>query len=339
MSKHLGALGAVVGPILDLSFSSQYDLTNHRVLLWLMHMLESGRLKSLLCSPPCTSFSPAAYPSVRSYSCAEGFDQTNPKVILGNILAYYCLVLLFVGLRVLAFVMAENPRRSKMRWLKVWKALIGLGASETFLASCMYGSPFQKEFCFMSVNMMAEELAKKCSRDHPHVRIEGRLTKESAVYCEGLAKALAWCFWKHLRSRDEAESRHELRGEGLEDVVTNDLCAAFPWDTVSSWKWKKEKHINILETEASNALAKRVARRGGDKRYVNLLDSHVARSAVTKARTSSYALRGALLQRAAICLAYDCTLLIASRLLDTIRQITQPGTRRCLIQCPTLSLA
>ena len=68
-------------------------------------------------------------------------------------------------------------------------------------------------------------------------------------------------------------------------MVTNDLCAAFPWDTVSSWKWKKEKHINILETEASNALAKRVARRGGDMRYVNLLDSHVARSAVTKART------------------------------------------------------
>ena len=304
VSKHLGALGAVVGPILDLSFSSQYDLTNHRVLLWLIHMLESGRLRSLLCSPPCTSFSPAAYPCVRSYSCAEGFDQTNPKVSLGNILAYYCLVLLFVGLRVLAFVMAENPRRSKMRWLKVWKALLGLGASETFLASCMYGSPFQKEFCFMSVNMRAGELARKCSRDHPHVRIEGKLTKGSAVYCEGLAKALAWCFWKHLRSRREAESKYELRGEGLEDVVTNDLCAAFPWDTVSSWKWRKEKHINILETEASNALAKRVARRGGDMRYVNLLDSHVARSAVTKARTSSYALRGALLQRAAICLAY-----------------------------------
>lgn len=36
------------------------------------------------------------------------------------------------------------------------------------------------------------------------MRIEGKLTKGSAVYCEGLAKALAWCFWKHLRSRRPA---------------------------------------------------------------------------------------------------------------------------------------
>ena len=304
VSKHLSALGAVVGPVFDLSFSSQYDLANHRVLMWFIHMLESGRLKSMLCSPPCTSFSPAAHPCVRSYACPEGFDQTNEKVIIGNILAYYTLVLLLVGFRVMAFVMAENPRRSKMRWLRVWKAILAMGAVETFLASCMYGSPHQKEFVFLSVNMITEELAKKCSRDHPHIKIEGSLTKGSAVYCDGLAKALAWCFWKHLRSRSEAEKRYAVKTEGLEDVITNDLCVAAPWQAMSSWKWKKVRHINILETEASNVLAKFVARRGGDVRYVNLLDSHVARSALTKARTSSYALCKLLLQRAAICLAF-----------------------------------
>ena len=301
VSKHLSALGAVVGPIFDLSFSSQYDLANHRVLMWFIFMLESGRLKSMLCSPPCTSFS---HPFVRSYDCPEGFDQTNEKVMIGNVLAYYTLVLLLVGFRCMAFVMAENPRRSKMRWLKVWKAILAMGAIETFLASCMYGSPHQKEFCFLSVNMITKELARRCSRDHPHVKIEGSLTKGSAVYCDGLAKALAWCFWKHLRSRDEAERRYELKADGLEDVITNDLCVAIPWQSMSAWKWRKEKHINLLETEASNVLAKFIAKKGGDTRYVNLLDSHVARSALTKARTSSYALSKFLLQRASICIAF-----------------------------------
>ena len=304
VSKYLSKFGAVVGPVLDLSFSKQYDLSNHRVLLWLIHMLESGRLRSTHTSPPCTSFSPAAYPCVRSYRCPEGFDQENPKVKIGNILAYYSLVLLFVGLRTRSFVMGETPRRSKMRWLKVWKALIALGASEVFLASCMFGSPHQKEFCFLTVNMQCQELSRRCSRDHSHVRIQGSFTKASAVYCDGLAEAMAWCFWKHLVSGRRAERHFGLRAQGLEDVVTNDLCLAAEWKSISSWKWKGFSHINVLETAASNALVKIIAKKGGDLRFVNLLDSHVAKSAVTRLRTSSGALVGLLKQRAMMCLAY-----------------------------------
>lgn len=198
VTREIIKLGVVAGPVFDLSFSSQYDMINHQVVMWLVHMMESGRLLSWLCSPPCTFFSPAAYPAVRSYACAEGFDQSNPKVIIGNKLSYGMLDLMMVAKRTRVYAMGETPRRSKMRWLRVWKRMREMGAEEIFLDSCMYGSIHQKGFCFLTINMSAGSLSRRCSRDHPHVRIEGKYTKGSAVYCDGLAEALARCFYEHI---------------------------------------------------------------------------------------------------------------------------------------------
>ena len=82
-----------------------------------------------------------------------------------------------------------------------------LGAREVFLASCMYGSPHQKEFCFVGANMHVELLHRACSRDHQHVRIQGQYTKPSAVYCDGLVLAIATLFEDHLRARQAAVER------------------------------------------------------------------------------------------------------------------------------------
>ena len=40
----------------------------------IIFMMEDDRLDSFLVSPPCTSFSPAAHPMVRSYAQPRGFD-------------------------------------------------------------------------------------------------------------------------------------------------------------------------------------------------------------------------------------------------------------------------
>lgn len=71
----------------------------------------------------------------------------------------------------------EQPRRSKMAWLREWRSLVRSGDFlEAVLAACQFGSPHQKEFRFL-VHGLLEELERRCTRDHAHVRIQGSYTK------------------------------------------------------------------------------------------------------------------------------------------------------------------
>ena len=116
-----------------------------------------------------------------------------------------------------------------MRWLKQWRRLLALGAKEAFLASCMYGSVHQKEFVFVGVNVKVELLERRCSRNHDHIRIEGRYTRPSAVYCDGLADALAKFFRDHLLAHRRSEERLDVHVGGLEDQISNELCLSLDW--------------------------------------------------------------------------------------------------------------
>lgn len=297
-------LGRVCGPVLDLSYSGQYDLTDHDVLAWCIFTLEAGRLRSFLVAPPCTTFSPAAFPPLRSYQKPEGFDPGHPRVQLGNRLAFAALCLLFVALRLRIFGMGEQPRRSKMRWLKMWQRLLALGAVETWTASCSFGSPHMKEFVFISAWMDASSIHHPCSKDHTHIPIQGRFTKPSAVYTPGLALALAKLFKQRLDSQDEALNFFDLKVDGLEDQASNDLALSLRWKVDSSWRWKGRSHINLLETAATLKLYRDVAIKEGDVRFVYLSDSHVARSSLARGRTSSLALRSLLKKSSSICIGY-----------------------------------
>lgn len=129
-----------LGVVCDIVDPSQKD----RVVMWIIFMMEDGRLESYLVAPPCTSFSPACHPALRSYALPRGFNPLHPKVHLGNCLAFVALTLLYVALRLGVFGIGEQPRRSKMRWLREWRRLVDLGATEVTLASCSYGSHHQK---------------------------------------------------------------------------------------------------------------------------------------------------------------------------------------------------
>jgi len=99
VSECMAQLGHSVAPCLDLSGSQHYDLTDCRLLEWCLHLIEQGRFAAFLSEPPCTSFSPAAHPAVRSYKVPEGFDLRCPKTFLGNQLANRSFVLLRHGRR------------------------------------------------------------------------------------------------------------------------------------------------------------------------------------------------------------------------------------------------
>ena len=315
VTKHLCQMNVVCAPVMDISFSLQYDLMNVRVVEWLIFMLESKRIHAVLLAPPCTTFSPAAYPPCRSYENPLGFNRSEFKVYHGTKLAHASLCIMFTTMRTDSLGLLEQPRRSKMRWLAAWKRLVEMGMEEHFLASCSFGSIHMKEFCFAAVNMRAESLDRPCTRDHNHIKIEGKFTRPSATYVDGLAYELACVFKRNLDAMHRAMQATTIAVDGLEDPVSNDVALAYEWKVEDSWKWKGSSHINVLETASTLRLMRRLARGGGDLRATYLGDSHVSRSCMAKGRSSSLALKPLLHQAAAISTAYG--LYLAGRFAPT----------------------
>ena len=131
LSEEMAKRGFVVGPILDITYSPQYDLTSERVLSWLIFMIQHKRVRALAIKPPCTSFSPAAHPAVRSYSQPRGFCEKNPKVWVGNCLAFGGLTLLWVALHAEVLGLLEAPGKSKMAWLTEWLYMLTLACRDS----------------------------------------------------------------------------------------------------------------------------------------------------------------------------------------------------------------
>ena len=90
VSLQAAKLGLTVCPPIELSDSRHFNLQSPRLLEWICYMLSRNLFKSIMLEPPCTSFSAAAHPCVRSYRQPLGFCRENPKVHLGNMLAFRC---------------------------------------------------------------------------------------------------------------------------------------------------------------------------------------------------------------------------------------------------------
>ena len=94
VSKAATDFGLVTAPPLDLDASHHYDLAQPRLVEWVFYMIESGRFRSFLTEPPCTTFSAAAYPALRSYLLPFGFDPSEKRTKHGNLLACRSFLLL-----------------------------------------------------------------------------------------------------------------------------------------------------------------------------------------------------------------------------------------------------
>ena len=292
ITKYLGEKGWVCGPVIDLSFSAVYDLMKLEVILWLLHMVEKGYLDSFIVEPPCTTFSSAAYPPVRSYQLPRGFVRDDPKTLKGTTLALRALTLMYVAAVSDVLGMMETPRKSKMAWLLEWKRLLSTGlCHEEFLDSCMYGSPHKKPFRFLAANLETSRMHRKCSRDHQHIKIEGKYTKGSAVYTDLLAFEIAEVFDTGLVKKLRTQKAQNYSVAGLENALVNDLLVSKPWKTTAAWRWKGSSHINLLEAATLGRLMKLEAVNDPNKRFSVAVDSNVSISAICKGRSSAFSLR------------------------------------------------
>ena len=301
VSRAASELGMVVAPVLDLSESRHYDLRDLRFLEWAVHMVETGRFASFLVEPPCTSFSAAAHPAVRSYKEPLGFCRAEEKTLHGNTLAFRSFVLLKVGRRKRRPCGLEQPHLSKMAWTTFWQTLLAAGFFESIIASCQFGSPHKKEFRFLLY--LLDCLDVRCPGGHSHLRVEGKWTKGSAVYVPGLAMHVAKGFHRALLRLRRAEAS-EVVCEGFESLVINDLMSASEWKLEKSWNWKRKSHINVLEEHSTVAALGIAGLREPDSRHCFVVDSMVSRGALAKGRSSAYSLQPGLKRACALQIAF-----------------------------------
>ena len=222
VSAEAASLGLTVMRPIELSDSVHFDLGNYRLIEWLCFMLQTGRLRSVMCEPPCRTFSAAAHPALRSYKQPRGFNRSCKKTWFGNLTAFRCLFISWVASIYKRPNLLEQPFLSKMAWLSTWRFLLGKGFHESSVASCMFGSPHLKKFRLLSLCLDHHDLSVACDGTHKHVRIEGQLTKASAVYVPKLARRFALVFAAALK-RTSNEEEDAYLSPCIESVVLNDL--------------------------------------------------------------------------------------------------------------------
>lgn len=304
VSKAMQAKGCVVAPSIDLSDSKKCNMTSIRLVEWVAHMVSGRRFGSLLLQPPCTTFSPAAHPMCRSYDCPEGWDRRAPKVLLGNMLAFRSLALFWIALLHGVPAGMEQPRRSKMCWLRQWRSMLSRGAVEAVLAACQFGSPHQKEFRFLLAGIRGDMVEMRCRGGHQHIKIEGKYTKQSAIYPPAMAEHLSLAFvdaLARMRLRDESDRR---RG-GLQGLLVDDVLRTEGWKESCVWYWKARSHINVLEVSSALTAMKLQIMKQRRVRMNILLDSMVAKGALAKGRSSARTLGPVMKRVAAVALAGD----------------------------------
>ena len=287
VSSAAASLGLVIAPVLDLSNSKQYNIKSVRMLEWIFFMLDERRFASFLLAPPCTTFSPAAHPAVRSYQQPRGFCRTLPKVSHGNGLAFKSILVLRHGRRRRRPGLLEQPRLSKMAWLSAWAWLLSLGCEEAVLAACQFGSIHRKEFRLLCSDLDVQMLERRCRGGHAHVPIQGKFTKGSAIYPEAMALHIAKAF-KVAIGRSYLREEDERPVQGFESLVR-----------------RSRAHINVYEAATVSSLLKQLSWEQPSTRHNIVVDSRVALGAISKGRSSARALQPVLRRSAAYQIAGD----------------------------------
>jgi len=163
VSKEMASYGFTVCTPIELSDSPAYNLEEINLVHWILHMLKVNRFKSIMLEPPCTSFSAAAHPAVRSYSMPRGFDEKNEKTRRGNTLAFRCIAIAGAAGYYNRPCLLEQPFLSKMAWLSAWRFLVRCkGWKEAVVASCAFGSPHLKQFRLLTKGLDTEFLTVRC---------------------------------------------------------------------------------------------------------------------------------------------------------------------------------
>ncbi len=305
VTRFVSEAGYSVGPPIDLSVSSEFDLCSQHVASWLTWLVSEQLILGFMIEPPCTTFSIMRRPPLRDVWHPYGFDPKHEQTAVGNQLGQRGFQMLFIGRRNRVVGLLEAPNSSKLKNMPSWKALAGHpDVFSTRCDSCRYGSIHLKSFKFLTVGMRLSHAALRCKCTQPHVPVQGAYTKLSATYTDLLAQALARdfvCAFESLLLEDVESDDVDVKG--MENQLVNDVAISSSWKVQSSWIFKKPSHINLLELKSLLRLFSDLVKRKRSLRFVAFVDSIVTRGAVAKGRSSSFAVASILRQICALSVA------------------------------------
>ncbi|CAE7692700.1 unnamed protein product, partial [Symbiodinium necroappetens] len=153
------------------------------------------------------------------------------------------------------------------------------------------------------VDAVAARFGALCLLEQTGSSLMRRLVTSVSLLTGLLQKAIAKTFSRGLQRKLQAKRTFELEPYGLESLLVNDAASSLSWALTSAWKWDHESHINCLESSAFLRLCYHKARQARPSRFASLIDSNVARCAISKGRSPSKALMKVLRRISAVSLA------------------------------------
>lgn len=139
--------GLRLGPRVDLEAHPMWDITQARVAEWLLFLAERRRVRWWHCAVPCTDFSIARRPVVRTHGASWGLhprapDRAKPNAMLGLVGALI-LVLVRVGFGSLVH---EHPASAHSWAIPCWRWFAAQpGADIGRFCACRFGAPYRKD--------------------------------------------------------------------------------------------------------------------------------------------------------------------------------------------------
>ena len=307
-------------------FKDGLDLRDGELFFGLMRLIRRGGVRFLWWAPPCTTFSLARTPKLRSLQLPWGYDILDLVTLLGNLHASQMLLLALLQICVGHAFAGEQPGFGFMRALPPWQKLIQLGALEVLFDWCRYKQPFRKITRIITNVPALRQLGLRCNHRHKHRTLKGSATTQASAYsvafCDKVASlcAAAWkgCGGPGLEvstgfgdgvggevgcaasaagggcmpscggdAHDRRERRERAARKRSSALWAVQLSESLRWSTYMQYRFRMVKHINLQEAKARRSLVKRLHR---DKRVVIAQDSRVNLGALGKGRSPSRAL-------------------------------------------------
>ena len=335
----VSSLGLPVGPPIELSHSEEYDLRMSHVISWLTYLLCERLVLAIMVEPPCTTYSILRRPALRSKLVPYGFSPHEEKTSTGNILSHRACQLMCVAGQNRIAGLLETPFTSLLKHLPAYKAVARMPCSrQTRVDSCRFGSPHLKSFRMLSVHLRPKHMDLQCICTQKHLQVQGKYTKPSATYTDALSFAIAQDIvdWVKDERRSLLREHDGKPAAGLESPLVNDAAISLPWSVDTSWTFRRESHINILEESALLRLAQRLLKLKYPTRVVALVDSNVVRGATAKGRSSSLGLSTILRRFNSLCVAAG--LYVHTPFCPTRLNVADDPTRDVMLREPSSGL-
>ena len=198
-----------------LSIQGSWDLRDGNLFWSILSLIRGGRIRFLWWPPPCTTFSLAQAPRLRSLENPWGFNLLDQDTCKGNLDAAQSLLLALGQAEAGNGFAGEQPAYGYMRALEPWETLRRRGAFEVLLDWCRFGARFKKTTQLLVNVATLQKLGLRCHHRSRHPPLKGALTIKAGEHCPKFCREVV----KLVQTVWSEDC-------GLRGVVTTDVSSA-----------------------------------------------------------------------------------------------------------------